>query len=356
MVMYTNQFARVRWQGVLYDPFLLSNGCKQGAVLSEILYNFYVNGIFEKLRERKSGCWIGLHYVGMVGYADDDWLLAPSLNALQDMLTTCEEYNNDHGLQFSTDVNPMKSKTKCIAYLRKDRELKQLVLCGNKLPWVTVGKHVGQNITNKANGLKKDILIKRAKFIEQNNSLRQEFSFASPETLIQLNQIFNSDFSGSCVWDLFCKEQEKLESSYSTAIRLMLGLPMHTHRFLIEPLSGRIHLKSDMIKRFLNFLERIRKSEKSTLKYVPSTVSKDVRSVTGRNLVMIKQRCGKGMFEAVSARESLKLFKEIPRGEEWKIDLAKELIGVRQANLSIPGFQADEVHDILTWICTAGPS
>ena len=71
------------------------------------------------------------------------------------LLTTCEEYNNNHGLQFSTDVNPMKSKTKCIAYLRKDREVKQLVLCGNKLPWVTVGKHVGQNITNKANGLKK---------------------------------------------------------------------------------------------------------------------------------------------------------------------------------------------------------
>ena len=85
MVMYTNPFARVRWQGDLSDPFLLSNGCKQGAVLSGILYNFYVNGILEKLRERKPGCWIGLHYVGMVVYADDDWLLAPCLNALQDM-------------------------------------------------------------------------------------------------------------------------------------------------------------------------------------------------------------------------------------------------------------------------------
>ena len=45
------------------------------------------------LRVRKSGCWIGLHYVGMVGYADDDWLIAPSITALQDMLNTCEEFN-----------------------------------------------------------------------------------------------------------------------------------------------------------------------------------------------------------------------------------------------------------------------
>ena len=116
---------------MLSDPFSLSNGCKQVAVLSGILYNFYVNGLFEKLRERKSGCWIGLHFVGMVGYADDEWLLEPSLYALQDMLTTCEEYNRHHGLQFSTDANPNKSKTKCIAYLKKERELKQLNLCDN---------------------------------------------------------------------------------------------------------------------------------------------------------------------------------------------------------------------------------
>jgi len=94
----------------------LKNGCKQGAVLSGILYNFYVNGLFQRLRERKSGCWIGLHFVGMVGYADDDWLLAPSESALQEMLVTCEEYNAEHGLQFSTDIIPDKSKTNVLHF------------------------------------------------------------------------------------------------------------------------------------------------------------------------------------------------------------------------------------------------
>ena len=45
-------------------------------------------------------------------------------------------------------------------------------MCGNDLPWVKVGKHAGQNVTNKADGLKKDILIKRAKFIDKNNTPR----------------------------------------------------------------------------------------------------------------------------------------------------------------------------------------
>ena len=239
MVMYMNQFAQIRWNGILSNSFTLKNGCKQGAVLSGILYNFYVNGLFQRLRDRKSGCWVGLQYVGMVGYADDDWLLAPSLSSLQDMLNTCEEYNKEHGLLFSTDVEPRKSKTKCIAFTQKERLLRPMYLCGDILPWVKSGKHVGQHINDKVDGMQHDILVKKAKFIERNNTLRQEFSFAHPRTLLQLNQIYNSDFTGSCVWDLFSREEEKLENSYNKAVRLMLGLPINTHRYFIELLSQR---------------------------------------------------------------------------------------------------------------------
>ena len=52
----------------------------------------------------------------MMGYSDDNWLLAPSRDALQEMLVTCEEYAEEHNLIFSTDPNPTKCKTKCIAF------------------------------------------------------------------------------------------------------------------------------------------------------------------------------------------------------------------------------------------------
>ena len=43
----------------------------------------------------------------------------------------------------------------------------------------------------------------------------------------------------------------KLESSYNRSIKVILELPHATHRGLIEPLSGRRHVKRIFLKRFL---------------------------------------------------------------------------------------------------------
>ena len=70
-----------------------------------------MNGLFEELVKNKSGCWVGRTFLGMLGYSDDNFLLAPSREALQSMLAICEKYAEDHGLKFSTDPNSKKSKT-----------------------------------------------------------------------------------------------------------------------------------------------------------------------------------------------------------------------------------------------------
>ena len=44
--MYTVQTTNVRWGNELSDYFRISNGVKQGGVLSAILYCFYVNDLF----------------------------------------------------------------------------------------------------------------------------------------------------------------------------------------------------------------------------------------------------------------------------------------------------------------------
>ena len=84
------------------------------------------------------------------------------------MLKICEQYATSHNLQFSTDKNPNKSKTKCIAYLKKSRQLKSLQLCGNPLPWVSRGLHLGHHITDQYDGMKQDVKCKRAQYVAKN--------------------------------------------------------------------------------------------------------------------------------------------------------------------------------------------
>ena len=83
-----------------------------------------MNGLFEKLRVQKTGCWINGDFVGILGYADDNFLLSPTLDGLQEMLNTCADYAFEHNLTFTANDNPKK----CTVFLQKKRSLKELTL------------------------------------------------------------------------------------------------------------------------------------------------------------------------------------------------------------------------------------
>ena len=149
-----------------------------------------------------------------MGYADDTLALCPSREGLQEVMKTCEEYAKTHNLQFSNNSDPNKSKTKCLAFLKngkRDIDLKKIILNGNELPWVDCGKHIGNNIENNLDGMQKDIRIKRATYIQKNCELNQEFHFTHPSTKVHINNVYNSSFTGSPLWDLFSESAESLE-------------------------------------------------------------------------------------------------------------------------------------------------
>ena len=61
-------------------------GVKQGGVLSPILFCVYFDELLKRLESSGMGCYIGHHFYGCVGYADDVKLLCPSINGLQSMI------------------------------------------------------------------------------------------------------------------------------------------------------------------------------------------------------------------------------------------------------------------------------
>ena len=352
--IYVNQFANVSWDGSLSSIFSLSNGVRQGAVLSAILYCFYVNDLFKILRRNGTGCWINSSYFGIVGYSDDSFLLAPSLDSLQEMLDICEDYAKAHNLKFSTNANPAKCKTKCLAFLRRERPVPQVKLCGNPLPWVQHGKHLGNTIENKINGMKKDIMVKRATYIDKNVTLNQEFHYTHPRTKHEINGIYNNHFTGSPLWDLFSREAEMLYNSWNKSVRLMSKVPLQTHRYFLEHLSGTRHLKITLIKRFLSFITQIENSPKILPNILLQTIRRDCRSTTGSNLRNILMMTSKdNILELAPFETTLMLYEPVAPENRWRIPLIKELIDIKWNESTIENLSYSEIEDIIVDICTS---
>ena len=109
--------------------------------------------------------------------------MPPSLDALQEMLVTCQEYAEEHNLKFSTDANP----NKCISFLFKEINVGDVNMRLVPLPWVKTGKPLGNHLCNKCDGMKSDICVKRAMFIDKKNDVNQEFGFSHPFTKVKMN-------------------------------------------------------------------------------------------------------------------------------------------------------------------------
>ena len=351
--MYLLQYANVRWNSMVSGVFPMGNGVKQGVVLSALLYYVYVDGLFQKLRSEKAGCWIGSTFLGILGYADDNLLLAPSRQALQEMLKTCEVYANQHNLQFSTNENPKKCKTKCMSFLRSPRNIEKLKLNGKDLPWVKSGVHLGNTIEDQIDGMKQDTKIKRAMYIQRNNEIEQELYFAHPSTKFHLNTVYNSHFSGSSLWNLFSHETEMMENRWNRSFNIMYKLPLATHGYFIEPISGKPHAKTLMMKNFVRFYELIMKSEKEALKKVFNQVKWNVLSYTGNNLRRIMKLMKK---ESISELKSSSVkadfkYKPVPEQEMWRMSILEELLEVRENQFEIRGFDQKEIEEILEFVC-----
>ena len=332
----------------------MHNGVRQGAVLSALAYCFYCEDLFRLLEQRRSGCWIKGYYLGLLGYSDDNVCLAPSLNALQDMLNTCQTYATAHNLKFSTDINPVKCKTKTMAFLKNTRVLPSLTLCGNPLPWTDKCKHLGTVITNKIDGCEEDMKVKNAKYVGKNVEINQEFFFAHPETKLKINQIYNSHYTSSPLWNLFGIGAKKIESSYNTSVKIMLGLPYDSHRCLIEPLTGSQNVKKLLILRYLGFMEGISKSRKEAVKVLTNTAKEDVRSVTGRNFREIMLLVGKTSVNDVNKKDvDIVEYFKMDKNDEWKVKMIKEIIDVKSKKANVDNFQGEELETILTYLCTS---
>ena len=99
---YKNQEMCVRWGNIMSKGFKVSNGVRQGGILSPYLFNIYLDDLSVKLQKQYAGCKIVDKIINHLLYADDLVLMCPSFHGLQDLLDICGEYADNHDIKFNT--------------------------------------------------------------------------------------------------------------------------------------------------------------------------------------------------------------------------------------------------------------
>ena len=142
---YVRQISRVSWGNHLSQYFELSNGVKQGGVLSPILFNIYIDKLLLKLKGSGYGCHIINTFVGALCYADDVTLLSPSIRGLNAMISLCEVFAKNFDITFNC------KKTGCIKFGQKRIGNEHVYLNAKKIEWVNQIKHLGNYIDRNLN-------------------------------------------------------------------------------------------------------------------------------------------------------------------------------------------------------------
>ena len=336
---YKEQLAWVRWgRSCTSDTFEIKNGTRQGSVASPAFWSVYLDPLFTRLREAGFGCHVGGFFVGVVGYCDDLLLLAPNRNAAQKMLEICENFTVENNIQFSTNEDPVKSKSK-VLYVVGPRggglpRPAPLVLCGRQLPWVERADHLGHAL-HQDGLMRQDCREKRAKFIDTSVKIREAFYFAHPHEQILATEKYCTALYGSNLWDLSSPEAEMVFAAWRTGHKVAWGVHRGCRSYLLQQVLAPhvTSLRVQIVCRFRGFFRSLLASPSSEVAVVARLAARDVRSSVGANLALIRRETGLDPWAVGPGHLRAALLEadrvEVPPGEEWRVKYLWRLLAER---------------------------
>ena len=134
----------------------------------------------------------------------------------------------------------------------------------------------------------------------------------------------------------------------------MFDLPYNTHRYLVEPVSGQLHLKKLLIKRFLSFIRQVNRSSKILPKQLLHFIQNDTRSITGSNIRRILLLTKRTEIDDITVEDIEDIeYAELSEENCWRVNLINEITDIKFGQLEVNGFSQEEYEEILQFACTS---
>ena len=342
--MYITQTMSVRWCNEISSHFTCSNGVKQGAVVSPVLFSVYMDVLLNRLSALNIGCRIGGQYVGALCYADDLTLLAPTRSAAQRMLQTCEVF----AAEFDVLFNGQKSVSLIIN--PKSRAPVDLSLNGQAIPRVDSALHLGHyiGVGNHSSNVKKAI----SDLCCRVNGLSINFKHCSFDSIVKLFESHCTSFYGCPLWDI--TNVNRLEVCWRKCLRRLFRLPPRTHCSLLPLLLCKPELKIQLLMRCAKFMYNCYKSSNYVVRLCTNQ-SLLSQSISNRNLTLIKYVLHRDVHSLLTNSSVHNLlynvwFSSCNASDVDNSQLLIELMSIRDGHYDSP-LDKSEVNHIIEFLC-----
>ena len=278
--LYTNQLLRVNWNGQISTSFVTTNGVKQGAILSPLLFCVYMDELLLQLKRSKIGCYIGNMFCGALGYADDISILAPSRNAMKLMLSVCENFGADYDVKFNS------SKSQLLVY-NPPGNIQHITLNGNDVHVSVNGVHLGHPIGNDCNVSAINQSVRDLVF--RTNFVMSRFKSCNSVTRSYMFQTYCTSYYGCPLWRLNGKHIKRFFTTWRKCIRQIWAVPRMTHGRILKHLYGGSSIELQLYSRFLVFMKSMMDSDNSIVSMCSSLcIHSNTNVAINRRLLMSK--------------------------------------------------------------------
>jgi len=252
--LYQHQCARVSWGAAHSSYFSVSNGIRQGSIISPVLFAVYMDPLIDRLRRSEVGCWVGHAFYGAMIYADDITLLSPSVSGLRQMLKVCEEFCAERGITFNA------TKSICMRFRpswKREAGEPLVEIGGVPLKWTNCVRHLGNYVSHDLSE-QSEVNRKRGDIFGRVNAVLANFA-NMPRSVI--SRILNTQcfhFYGCQAWWLMDANIDRMITAVNRSIRRALKLHPRTHRFLLPALTGSKPIEEQLIKRCRRMIDAMK--------------------------------------------------------------------------------------------------